>query len=310
MAIQLVMDGMRLQVCSPGFTDGRDAILQADELNFAGANRCLIWETFARRGLGFSSNQGSSEDAFDGTTAYDTPPTCSDTDFAYFTSSSQTICAGSSISFNDLTLPTSSSVLWSFEGGSPASSNASSVEVVYNSAGTYPAILTITNSLGTDTYEQTITVGQAPTLTANISMAGGVPPFTTNWEDFPGLNDLTINYLAPGTYAVTISDVAGCSVDTFFTVTRAVGIENTTTSSFAVFPNPFSESFTISFNTNSLPNNYKLFDLSGRLIDQTLLGSHSSSNRTISMKGVASGTYIIQVQFNDGSMAFEHLVKK
>jgi hypothetical protein len=141
-------------------------------------------------------------------------------------------------------------------------------------------------------------------------MIGGVSPFTTNWEDFPGLNDLTINYLAPGTYAVTISDAAGCSVDTFFTVTRAVGIEKETTSSFAVFPNPFSESFTISFNTNSLPNNYKLFDLSGRLIDQTLLSSHSSSNRTISMKGVASGTYIIQVQFNDGSMAFERLVKK
>ena len=323
-AIQLVMDGMRLQVCSPGFIDGRDAILQADELNFAGANRCLIWETFARRGLGFSSDQGSSEDAFDGTTAYDTPPTCSDTDFAYFTSSSQTICSGSSISFNDLTIPTASSISWSFEGGSPASSNESSVEVVYNSVGTFPAILTITNSLGTDTYEQTITVGQAPTLTANvgiasvnadngfifISMIGGVPPFTTNWDDFPGLNDLTLNYLAPGTYAVTISDVAGCSVDTFFTVIRALGIENPTTSSFAVFPNPFSETFTISFNTNSLPNNYKLFDLSGRIIDQTLLGSNSNSNRTISMKGVASGTYIIQVQFNDGSMAFERLVKK
>lgn len=323
-ALQLVMDGMRLQACSPGFIDGRDAILQADVLNFAGANRCLIWRTFARRGLGFSSDQGSSEDAFDGTTAYDTPPTCSDTDFAYFTSSSQTICAGSSISFTDLTIPTASSISWSFEGGSPASSNEASVEVIYTSAGTYPAILTITNSLGTDTYEQAITVGQTPTLTANIgvasatadngfifiSMIGGVPPFTTNWEDFPGLNDLTINYLSPGTYSVTISDVAGCSVDTFFTVTRAVGIENTTTSSFAVFPNPFSESFTISFNTNSFPNTCKLFDLSGRLIDENLLSSNSNSNKIISMKGVASGTYIIQVQFNDGSVAFERLVKK
>jgi len=320
----LVMDGMRLQVCSPGFIDGRDAILQADELNFAGANRCLIWNTFARRGLGFSSNQGSSEDAFDGTTAYDTPPSCSDTDFAYFTSSSQIICAGSSISFNDLTIPNASSILWSFEGGSPASSSASSVDVIYNNAGTYPAILTITNSLGTDTYEQTITVGQAATLTANIgiasatadngfifiTMSGGLPPYTTSWMDFPGLNDLTVNFLASGTYEVTITDAAGCSIDTVFTVQRAVGIENATTSSFAVFPNPSSESFTISFNTNSSPNNYKLFDLSGRLIDQTLLGSHSSSNRTISLKNVASGTYIIQVQFNDGSMAFERLVKK
>jgi hypothetical protein len=38
MVIQLVMDGMRLQPCDPGFVDGRDAILQADALNFGGVN--------------------------------------------------------------------------------------------------------------------------------------------------------------------------------------------------------------------------------------------------------------------------------
>jgi len=322
--IQLVMDGMRLQVCSPGFIDGRDAILQADELNFAGANRCLIWKTFARRGLGYSSNQGSSESAFDGISAFDNPPFCSQTDFANFTSSSQTVCAGTTISFADITEPISNSVVWSFEGGLPVSSIASNVDVTFNTPGTYTAILTSSTSLGTDTMTQTITVVEAPSLSANIgiasatadngfifiNMSGGLPPYTTSWMDIPGLNDLTVNFLASGTYEVTITDAAGCSIDTVFTVQRAVGIENATTSSFAVFPNPFSESFTISFNTNSSPNNYKLFDLSGRLIDQTLLGSHSSSNRTISLKNVASGSYIIQVQFNDGSMAFERLVKK
>ncbi|PTL98998.1 MAG: peptidase, partial [Bacteroidetes bacterium] len=54
-AIQLVLDGMKLQPCNPGFVTGRDAILMADQLNNAGANQCLIWEAFARRGLGLSA---------------------------------------------------------------------------------------------------------------------------------------------------------------------------------------------------------------------------------------------------------------
>ena len=50
-SLQLVMDGMKLQPCSPGFVDARDAILAADQADYAGADQCLIWEVFARRGL-------------------------------------------------------------------------------------------------------------------------------------------------------------------------------------------------------------------------------------------------------------------
>jgi hypothetical protein len=72
-AIQLVMDGLKLQPCSPGFTDVRDAILAADEVNNGGVNRCLIWNTFARRGLGVSANQGDTNSRSDGTEAFDVP---------------------------------------------------------------------------------------------------------------------------------------------------------------------------------------------------------------------------------------------
>ncbi|HMR90061.1 MAG TPA: M36 family metallopeptidase, partial [Saprospiraceae bacterium] len=75
-AMLLVNEGMRLQPCSPGFVDGRDAILSADMILYNGANRCLIWEVFARRGLGFSASQGSSNSRSDGTEAFDLPPTC------------------------------------------------------------------------------------------------------------------------------------------------------------------------------------------------------------------------------------------
>jgi extracellular elastinolytic metalloproteinase len=77
MAIRLVMEGMRLQACNPGFVDGRDAILAADEFLYDGQNQCLIWEVFARRGLGWSADQGSSFDVGDETQAFDVPVFCS-----------------------------------------------------------------------------------------------------------------------------------------------------------------------------------------------------------------------------------------
>jgi extracellular elastinolytic metalloproteinase len=56
--MQLVMDGLKLQPCRPGFADGRDAILKADVADFGGANQALIWRVFARRGLGYDAVQG------------------------------------------------------------------------------------------------------------------------------------------------------------------------------------------------------------------------------------------------------------
>ena len=74
MALQLVMTGLKLQPCSPGFVDGRDAILKADEQLNEGNNKCDIWTTFSNRGLGYSAKQGSSNSRTDGTEAFDMPP--------------------------------------------------------------------------------------------------------------------------------------------------------------------------------------------------------------------------------------------
>ncbi len=75
-ALEIIMEGLKLQPCSPGFVDGRDAILQADEMINGGINKCIIWEAFARRGLGFSALQGSTSSRSDGTQAFDNPTFC------------------------------------------------------------------------------------------------------------------------------------------------------------------------------------------------------------------------------------------
>lgn len=75
-ALAIVTLAMKLQPCSPGFVDGRDAILAADQALYGGANKCLIWTAFAKRGLGYSATQGSSNSTQDGVQAFDLPPSC------------------------------------------------------------------------------------------------------------------------------------------------------------------------------------------------------------------------------------------
>ena len=69
-ALKLVTEGMKLQPCFPGFIDGRDAILKADEILFGGEYSCAIKEAFRRRGMGAYASQGSSTSVTDQTADY------------------------------------------------------------------------------------------------------------------------------------------------------------------------------------------------------------------------------------------------
>lgn len=77
-AIQLVIDGLAIQPCYPGFEDARDAILAADIANNGGVNKCLIWDAFARRGVGINAIQGTSDNSRDNTENYESYPLCNE----------------------------------------------------------------------------------------------------------------------------------------------------------------------------------------------------------------------------------------
>jgi hypothetical protein len=76
LAMQLVTDGLKLQGCYPGFVKGRDAIIAADAALTGGENYCMLWSSFARRGLGASAVQGSYSNRNDNTEAFDVPESC------------------------------------------------------------------------------------------------------------------------------------------------------------------------------------------------------------------------------------------
>jgi len=148
--LRLVTDALTLQACTPGFVDGRDAILLADELLYDGANQCLIWEVFARRGLGFSADQGSSASRSDGTAAFDLPPICQEVfnpPNAAFSTDSEVTCSGT-VQFTDESTDIPQEWLWDFGDGN--TSEEQNPVHTYDDEGTYTVTLTVSNTLGED----------------------------------------------------------------------------------------------------------------------------------------------------------------
>ena len=98
MAMQLVIDGLKMQACNPTFVQARDAIFAADVLNNSGVNECLLWEVFANRGLGFSASSGSNLLAYDFIEAFDVPLSCNN-NISIVKTAPRTINAGSPMTY-------------------------------------------------------------------------------------------------------------------------------------------------------------------------------------------------------------------
>lgn len=73
LALQLVMDGLKLQGTNPSYLSARDAILAADVALTGGQNQTELWTAFARRGMGFSASDGGSASATTVVQAFDVP---------------------------------------------------------------------------------------------------------------------------------------------------------------------------------------------------------------------------------------------
>lgn len=74
--LQLVTNALKLQICNPTFVDGRNAILSAELATTGGADRCMIWRTFAKRGLGLNASAGLKTNINDQSENYEVPADC------------------------------------------------------------------------------------------------------------------------------------------------------------------------------------------------------------------------------------------
>ena len=269
MAMELVMMGLKLQPCEPGFVDGRDAILQADQLLYNGANQCLIWEVFANRGLGFSASQGSSNSRSDQTEAFDLPPTMNPaTTFV-------TEC---------------SSYTWSANGQT------------YTSSGVYTDTVNNPNCIQVVTLDLTIvgqvntTVTQVNPSTAQANHTGsGV---TYQWVDcnnnnapLSGQTQSTLTNIE-GNFAVIIND-NGC-IDTSDCVTLiSNGISEELLSNVNVYPNPTKGNITVELEQTYSNVKFVVYDLNGRVIIEKQ--ANNINQQEIELKA-APGAYILEIE--------------
>ncbi|WKZ65553.1 MAG: M43 family zinc metalloprotease [Flavobacteriales bacterium] len=119
---------------------------------------------------------------------------------ASFQSSAGLICAGSAVTFTDLSFHGVTGRQWSFPGGTPSSmEDEAAPSVVYNEPGVYPVQLTVTD--GTNTLSST--VQGMVTVLAN---PGSTPPVSEGFEDLTALNGpdwFAVNPNADNTFTVS-----------------------------------------------------------------------------------------------------------
>ena len=169
LAIRLVMEGMKLQPCGPGFLDSRDAILLADAVLYNNAHRCLIWQAFAGRGMGFSASQGSANVAGDEIENFDMPAYCfppTSIPTASFSSDFSSVLCGGNVQFSD---ESDQAFEWYWTFGDGTFSNLQNPKHTFTAPGTYNVQLLVTNPLGSDSIIQTIDVTPAFSVTASTS---------------------------------------------------------------------------------------------------------------------------------------------
>ena len=183
LSLRLVMEGMKLQPCGPGFLDGRDAILQADENLYGGIHRCNIWTSFAKRGMGYYADQGSADNTGDETEDFEVAPYClvaTVEPTANFSADLTNTCFGI-VHFADSSTNTPQTWHWNFGDGD--TSAARNPVHSYNITGTFTITLIVTNTIGADTLVRTnyITFSRppTPTFTGDTSICSGTSAVLT-----------------------------------------------------------------------------------------------------------------------------------
>jgi len=139
-----------------------------------------------------------------------TPPTAS------FTGTPTTLCAGQTVTYTNTSTGSPTSYLWTFEGGTPATSTAANPTVTYAAAGTFDVTLVATNGGGSDSEVllNYITVNATPStpLVTVTNNCGNSVLSTTGtsllWST--GATTTSITTPTAGTYTVT-QTVGGCT---------------------------------------------------------------------------------------------------
>jgi len=313
MALAIVTEALKLQTCSPGFVNGRDAILYANQAIYGGLNNCILWEAFARRGLGEGAYQGSSLDFSDGLESYDLPSKMANFDFFL-----DNICSNSSIISN-------------LRGGSPSGGVYSGIGIIDNGngrtfsfdpgisgIGRHTIIYEVPNSLCSEASfaEATILVSNDETLPEILcfnDITVTIPldeqfyeiidfsnrvQFNDNCFTSPTISQQPVAGIPLGVGAISMNmkatDAAGNEVVCTFKLTVEKEVKEGGVI-LEIYPNPVASEITLSsFKEIEFLRAY-IFDINGRLIKQKQFNYFGFENN-LNLDNLSPGMYFLKIE--------------
>ncbi|MBC8173597.1 MAG: T9SS type A sorting domain-containing protein [Chitinophagales bacterium] len=213
------------------------------------------------------------------------------------------VCNGESVTFN---ITSSADYIWTWE---PATYLDASTGTSITSTPAESITYTLTGDNGADIISDIITLEVIPVMeliisaspsnigestgTASVAvMSGGLEPFTYVWST--GETTSSIENIPAGTYSVTITDAAGCTVTSSVTVDEVTSVEQLNNeSAFTIYPNPAEYGFYIE--TNNMISNtaqVEITDVNGQKI---FAGSMEDQKLFITTENIPAGMYTVKL---------------
>jgi len=220
---------------------------------------------------------------------------------AAFQADSTSFCANNCATFTDMSTGTPTSWLWTFQGGSPATSTLQNPYVCYFTGGTFDVKLVVGNGGGKDstTNSGLIHVTSAPptpnilvsfdTLKCTFDSSYVHYEWSANGVHLPG--DTLSYYIISGggNYSVVVTNSAGCSIATGIVLGMQQFIPG---SGLQMIPNPAINEIIIKGYTLSGKNEITIFNVIGETIYTEEL---NSPEKTINCEKLPPGIYFLQV---------------
>ncbi len=229
---------------------------------------------------------------------------------------------GLTVQFTDLSYTADSSgiVSWSWNFGDDSTSTEANPEHTYFASGTFYVCLTITSNSGcTDTYCDTILVGNDPCdgfyVTATVTMEsasgandgsinlhvqGGTSPFSYSWNNGATTEDLSS--LSEGNYCVTVTDYNGCTATDCFYVYADTSNNSDTSNSYSdtLVTDPVDTCINFTVDTAYI-DSYYWIDESHVEIYWYFVGANDSTIIAATYEVSQSGDYLVLISINCGS---------
>jgi len=236
---------------------------------------------------------------------------------ADFSGIPNSLCAGNTVDFTDLTTGgTPTSWDWSFSGGTPSSSTLKNPTITYNTSGIYDVTLTADDGNGSDskTITSYITVKDIPVQPSAISgnatpSDGSIEVYSvtnvygvtyewslpTGWTGSSTTNSISATVGSnSGTITVTLSNSCGTGPSQTLDIIT-VGILEFKNGTISIYPNPANNIINIKLDNIDTDIEYSLISIDGKILVSGIIKPNNNIKQ-IKLSDYASGIYNIKLK--------------